>query len=129
VDENIPRTTVERLRELGHDVRDVRGTADQGLEDPDLWNAAQAGGRVLITTDRGFTEFRAVPHYGIVVVRLRQPNRRKIHQAVMRVIERFEEHEWPGLLVVVRDAAFSVSRAGGPLRDRNYRTGTGFPLH
>jgi predicted nuclease of predicted toxin-antitoxin system len=26
VDENIPRMTVDRLRELGHEVRDVRGT-------------------------------------------------------------------------------------------------------
>ncbi|MEK7408859.1 MAG: DUF5615 family PIN-like protein [Acidobacteriota bacterium] len=27
VDENMPRMTVERLRELGHDVKDIRGTA------------------------------------------------------------------------------------------------------
>jgi hypothetical protein len=26
VDENIPRLTVDRLRELGHDVQDIRGT-------------------------------------------------------------------------------------------------------
>jgi hypothetical protein len=48
-----------------------------------------------------------------LIVRLRQPNRQKIHQAVMRAIERFEEDEWPGFLVVVRDAAFSISRSGG----------------
>jgi hypothetical protein len=27
--------------------------------------------RALITTDKGFTEYRSVPHYGILVVRLR----------------------------------------------------------
>jgi predicted nuclease of predicted toxin-antitoxin system len=113
VDENIPRMTVDRLRELGHDVLDIRGTPDQGLDDTDLWNTAQIGGRVLITTDRGFTEFRAVPHPGIVIVRLRQPNRKKIHLAAMRALERFQEEEWPGLLVVVRDATLSVSRSGG----------------
>jgi hypothetical protein len=37
VDENIPRITVERLPELGHDVRDVRRTPDQGVEDAELW--------------------------------------------------------------------------------------------
>ena len=68
VDENIPRMTVERLRELGHDVRDIRGTPDQGLEDPDLWTTAQTDRRVLITTDRGFTEFRAVSHCGILTI-------------------------------------------------------------
>jgi len=30
VDENIPRITVSALRELGHDVKDLRGTAAQG---------------------------------------------------------------------------------------------------
>jgi|HubBroStandDraft_1064217.scaffolds.fasta_scaffold1087704_1 predicted nuclease of predicted toxin-antitoxin system len=113
VDENVPRMTVERLRELGHDVRDIRGTTDQGLEDPDLWTTAQTDGRVLITTDRGFTEFRAVSHCGILIVRLRQPNRRKIDQAVMRGLERVQEEEWSDLLVVVRDTTISMSRSGG----------------
>jgi len=114
VDENIPRMTVIRLRELGHDVRDVRGTADQGLKDPDLWSVALAEHRVLVTTDRGFTEFRAVPHFGVLIVRLRQPNRVRIHDAVMLALERFGEPEWSGLLVVVRDSTLSVSQAGGP---------------
>jgi predicted nuclease of predicted toxin-antitoxin system len=113
VDENIPRMTVDRLRELGHDVLDIRGTPEQGSEDPDLWYTAQTEGRVLVTTDRGFTEYRAVPHAGILIARLRQPNRKKIHLAVMRALERFQEQEWRGLLVVVRDATLSVSRSGG----------------
>jgi len=115
VDENIPRMTVERLRELGHDVRDVRGSEDQGLEDSGLWSAALADGRMLITTDRGFTEYRKILHHGVLIVRLRQPNRAKIHRAVMLAMERFEEGEWRGLLVVVRDSTLSVSRAGGPV--------------
>ncbi|MGD0498711.1 MAG: DUF5615 family PIN-like protein [Bryobacteraceae bacterium] len=45
VDENIPRMTVERLRGLGHDVRDVRGTADQGAAGAALWNVAITDGR------------------------------------------------------------------------------------
>ena len=72
-------------------------------------------GRVLITTDRGFTEHRRSEHHGILIVRLRQPNRCRIHQAVMLAIERFPELKWPGLLVVVRDASLSVSRSGGPV--------------
>ena len=116
VDENIPRMTVERLRELGHDVKDIRGTPQQGLPDEDLWSMALGDGRVLATTDKGFTEYRAVPHSGILVVRLRQPNRLRIHQAVILALERFGEREWPGLLVVVRDTTLSTSRAGGPVQ-------------
>jgi hypothetical protein len=33
----------------------------------------------------------------------------------MLALERFQESEWPGLLVVVRDATLSVSRRGGPI--------------
>jgi predicted nuclease of predicted toxin-antitoxin system len=79
VDENIPRMTVDALRGLGGDVKDVRGTSDQGAPDADLWALAMAESRTLITTDKGFTEYRAVPHHGILIVRLRQPNRQKIH--------------------------------------------------
>ena len=56
VDENIPRMTVNQLRETGHDVKEIRGAGDQGLGDPSLWEVARTEGRVLITTDKGFTE-------------------------------------------------------------------------
>ena len=112
VDENIPRMTVEGLRALGHDVRDIRGTSNQGIADPDLWGLALAESRTLITTDKGFMEYRSAPHYGIVIGRVRQPNRQKIHNSVMHVIGRFSEDEWPNLLVVVRDATMSTSRTG-----------------
>jgi predicted nuclease of predicted toxin-antitoxin system len=110
VDENIPLMTVARLREVGHDVKDVRGTLDQGLRDPELWALALGQARLLITTDKGFTERRREGHAGILVVRLRQPNRHKIHSAVLLAMERFAEEEWPGLLVVMRDQTMSVSR-------------------
>ena len=115
VDENIPRMTVDRLRELGHDVRDVRGTLEQGSVDSEIWSHVTNEKRLLITTDKGFTEYRGTAHYGILIVRLRQPNRLKIHESIMHAIERFDESQWPGLLVVMRDATISTSRAGGPI--------------
>ena len=36
VDENIPNVTVQELRLLGHDVLDIRGTVDQGMDDGSL---------------------------------------------------------------------------------------------
>ncbi len=53
VDENIPLMTVAALRGIGHDVLDVRGTADQGSDDPTLWQIAQQEARLLVTTDKG----------------------------------------------------------------------------
>jgi predicted nuclease of predicted toxin-antitoxin system len=110
IDENIPLMTVARLRALSHDVKDLRGTGQQGLLDADLWTLALAEERMLITTDKGFTERRRDKHSGILIVRLRQPNRHKIHNAVMLAMGRFAERQWPNLLVVMRDQTMSVSR-------------------
>jgi predicted nuclease of predicted toxin-antitoxin system len=58
VDENIPRMTVEELRSSGHEVKDVRGTKQQSVADSALWQIAKMEGRLLITTDKGFTAYR-----------------------------------------------------------------------
>jgi predicted nuclease of predicted toxin-antitoxin system len=111
VDENIPSMTVRALSEDGHVVLDVRGTAQEGATDPDLWTLAQQQSCLLITTDKGFAQHRNEPHCGILIVRLRQPNRRRIHAHVRQAMADFAEHEWSGLLVTERDTVRSVYRA------------------
>ncbi|MGH8567689.1 MAG: DUF5615 family PIN-like protein [Gammaproteobacteria bacterium] len=110
VDENIPNITVQGLRAAGHDVLDIRGTAQQGLFDDALWNLAQSERRVLVTTDKGFSEHRGETHWGILVIRLRQPNEKRIHARILVAIEQFPETQCPGLLVVMRDVVQSVNR-------------------
>lgn len=39
VDENIPKIIVEFLKEAGHDVRDIRGTNLEGMEEFSSCNA------------------------------------------------------------------------------------------
>ena len=111
VDEHIPLMTVQAFRRLGHDVRDIRGTPEQGMQDAALWGMAQREERLLITTDKGFTQYRAVPHHGVLIIRLRRPNRDRIHQRIMQAMQQFSAEEWPGLLVVMRDVAQSTWRA------------------
>lgn len=112
VDENIPLMTVRTLREMDHDVTDIRGTTEEGSTDEALWQIVQKQERLLITTDKGFTRHREESHHGILIVRLRQPNRHKIHQRVIQAMSRFEAEKWPGLLVVMRDVVQSVWQAG-----------------
>jgi hypothetical protein len=66
---------------------------------------------MLVTTDKGFSEHRDEQHGGILVVRLRQPNEQRIHARIMAAFRQFAESDWPGLLVVMRDAVQSVHRA------------------
>jgi predicted nuclease of predicted toxin-antitoxin system len=110
VDENVPAVTVEQLRNLGHDVLDIRGTPDQGMTDEMLWARVQSEQPLLITTDKGFVHQRDESHWGILVIRLRQPNEQKIHERAMQALNQFSEQEWPGLLVVLRDVVQSTWR-------------------
>jgi predicted nuclease of predicted toxin-antitoxin system len=103
--------TVQALRLLSHDVRAIRGTPDEGIQDDALWEMAQREERLLITTDKGFTHDRTARHYGILVIRLRRPNRHRIHRRIMQAVTQFAESDWPGLLVAMRDVAQSTWRA------------------
>ena len=67
VDANIPSMTVRALREMGHDVLDIRGTADEGMADDALWEMIQREERLLIMTDKGFTQLRGELHHGILI--------------------------------------------------------------
>ena len=111
VDENIPLITVKQLRSKGFDVTDIRGTPDQGMIDERLWKRTQQEKRLLITTDKGFSIHRYEAHYGILIIRLKQPTRLKIHQHVMQAIAKYSEQDWPGLLVVMRDSVQSTWRS------------------
>lgn len=112
VDENIPNLTVSSLRSRGDDVLDIRGTSQQGLFDDALWAIARDNQRLLITTDKGFGNHRNDDHFGILVIRLRQPNEERIHSSIMAALRDFPtQDDWRGLLVVMRDQVRSVFRA------------------
>ena len=111
VDENIPLVTVEELKECGHDVLDIRGSEAQGMADDLLWKRAQREQRLLITTDKGFVNHRHESHYGILVIRLHQPNEQKIHERVMQAFRSQDEDDWKGLMIVMRDVVQSSWRS------------------
>lgn len=111
VDENIPNITVRELRTMGHDVLDIRGTKQQGVFDDELWTFAQSEQRMLVTTDKGFSDHRDKQHFGILIVRLRQPNEQRIHARIIAAFRQFSDRDWPGLLVVMRDTVQSIHRA------------------
>lgn len=114
VDENIPLMTVRELTDLGHDVRDIRGTELEGTDDETLWHLAQHDRRLFVTTDKAFAGRRGEQHNGILVVRLRRPNGQAIHQHVLDAFAGIPESDWPGTTVVARDRVRSIWRESGP---------------
>jgi len=72
VDANVPKSVVRCLRDLGHDVGDVRDILPNGTSDPAVFRTAQDEGRILVTHDLGFANIIAYPsgsHAGIIVIR------------------------------------------------------------
>ena len=58
LDENLPESLVAELAGLGHDADNVRQEGLAGFADPDVWAAAQAEGRFLLTQDLDFSDVR-----------------------------------------------------------------------
>ena len=111
VDENIPSRTVKALKASGHDVKDIRGTKEEGISDDRIWELAQKESRIIITTDKGFVQRRNENHHGILAVCLKQPNRTKIHQRILIALAKFPEGKWSGLLVIMKDTIQSIYRS------------------
>jgi Domain of unknown function (DUF5615) len=68
------------------------------------------GEHLLITTDKGFTQYHAVPHHGVLIIRLRRPNRHKMHQRIMQALRQFSDTAWSALLVIMWDVVQSTWR-------------------
>jgi len=103
--------TVNALQDMEHDVKDVRKTPKQGISDEELWEIAQQEKRLLITTDKGFSQHRHETHSGILIIRLKKPNRMKIHQRVMAALKRYSEKQWQNRIVVMKDTVQSTLKS------------------
>ena len=108
VDENIPKITINELRLRYPDIKDVRGTSNEGIDDDTLWELAQSERRLLITTDKGFSKYRYQQHHGIIIILLKQPTLMKIHQRAITGIEEFSEEEWKNRILTVKDTVKSI---------------------
>ena len=81
IDEDFPRSAAEVLAGFGHDSLFVNDVCEFGADDETVFAAAQNERAILLTSDRDFYHtmpFLHPTHCGIVVISLRQPNRKAI---------------------------------------------------
>src|SRR5271165_1679879 len=93
LDENLPASLAVILSSLQYDVHTVGEENLTGGSDREVWDAAQRDARFLITQDLDFSDLRRfVPgtHCGILLVRLRSPDRASLIRRVRDVFEREE---------------------------------------
>jgi len=106
LDENLPFGLAIPLRKLGHDVDTIHEEGLSGRPDREVWDAAQKESRFLITQDLDFSDLRQFApgsHHGILLVRLRSPNRRDLSARVVELFQTENVDDWPGCFVVTSE--------------------------
>jgi len=106
LDENFPKSATTWLSGFGHEVFDIRGSEREGMTDNELFSQAQDVGAIILTTDRDF--FHTVPHLfehhaGVLVIALRQPNRKNIMGKLAWAMDHFRPSEFANRVIQLRD--------------------------
>jgi predicted nuclease of predicted toxin-antitoxin system len=113
LDENLPASLTVILSSLHHDVHTVAEENLSGSSDREVWEAAQRDARFLITQDLDFSDLRRFApgtHCGIMLVRLRSPDRRSLIRRVREVFQQEEVTRWAECFVVATDRKVRVVR-------------------
>ncbi|MHC4874617.1 MAG: DUF5615 family PIN-like protein [Planctomycetota bacterium] len=111
LDENFPKSAGVLLEEKGHKVFDYRGTSEEGADDFRLFEIAQNNEAVILTTDRDF--YHTVPilykhHFGVIVVALKQPNRKAITDRLEWLLDQIEIFPLNDKVIQLRDNSCRV---------------------
>jgi predicted nuclease of predicted toxin-antitoxin system len=114
-DENLPLSLATLLNGLGHDAHTLQDELLLGHSDHEIWEAAQKESRFLITQDLDFSDLRRFApgsHHGILLVRLRSPNRRDLIERVEELFQKENVNEWAGCFVVTTERKVRVLKPG-----------------
>jgi predicted nuclease of predicted toxin-antitoxin system len=102
---------LDLLAAQNHDVHTVSDENLTGRSDDVVFEAAAAEVRILITQDLDFSDvrrFRPGTHPGIVLLRLRDPNRRKLIARMEQIIRDHNIELWSRRFVVIGDIRLRI---------------------
>lgn len=113
LDENLPFSLAGHLRSQGHDADTVMEEDLAGSDDGQVWQAAQAEKRFLITQDLDFSDSRRFApgtHQGLLLIRLRDPGREALSAMVREIFASQDVESWNGCFVVATERKIRVLR-------------------
>jgi predicted nuclease of predicted toxin-antitoxin system len=113
LDANMPVRLAEVLTVLGHRVHTIPEEGLAGHSDNEVWNCTQKDERFLITQDLDFSDIRRLApgtHYGLLLVRLRNPGRMALTKKVRELFEIEDVSSWVGCFVVATDLKLRIRR-------------------
>ena len=111
LDENLPEGLKELLAGKGHDVHTVPDESLIGKDDNVIFEAALRESRMLLTQDLDFSDarkFRPGTHSGVVVIRMRDPSRRRIIARMRQILDDGPIDGWAGCFVVISDRKLRI---------------------
>jgi predicted nuclease of predicted toxin-antitoxin system len=117
LDENIAASAAVRLSALGHDVHTVLDEGLGGRSDVDVWGAAQAELRLLVTQDLDFSDerrFAAGTHAGILLVRLPDAEQWRVSDYLVAWFSASDASSWERCFVVATPNKVRVRRPVPP---------------
>lgn len=113
LDENLPAEVADLLLSRGHDTHTVAQELLVGRVDDVIIRAAINEDRVLLTQDLDFSDlrkFKPGTHSGIVLIRLRDPSRRRIIERVEQILNCEQVENWRGCFIVISDRKLRIRR-------------------
>jgi predicted nuclease of predicted toxin-antitoxin system len=116
LDENLPACLRAVLSNLNHDVRTVGEENLSGATDSEVWETAQREARFLITQDLDFSDLRRFTpgtHRGVLIVRLRSPDRESLTRRVAGLFRHEDVNRWASCFVVATDRKVRVVHPPG----------------
>lgn len=112
-DENLPCEVVQLLRQLSHDVLDVRESGMAGATDRQVSARAQSEARILVTMDLDFANIVQYPpadFAGILVLRVPHPTRLYAVSTLREFLSAVNEKDIACALVIVEPGAYRIRR-------------------
>src|SRR5580698_3546745 len=113
LDENLPTDLVDVLVSCNHDVHTVPDESLTGQDDAVIFSRVSSERRLLLTQDLDFSDIRKFApgsHSGIVLIRLRDPSRRRLLERMRHILQTERIESWTGCFVVISDRKLRVRR-------------------
>lgn len=106
VDENLPEELSQLFRQAGWDSFTVADQELGGAQDPEVARVSQTEQRVLVTSDRGFSNIKAYPpatHPGMIVFRLKSQDKPHVLFVAARLVAALTAREIRNELWIVQE--------------------------
>jgi predicted nuclease of predicted toxin-antitoxin system len=113
-DQDVYKVTIDKLKELGHDVVTAKDLNLQKASDQDLLNTARETNRLLLTRDKNFGALLFLKEEkittGVILLRGSPKTLKKLHQELQKLMQEHSEDELKCSFCVMEPTRYRIRR-------------------